>query len=117
MNVTAALDNTVTFACSVSAVQTNSYSLIDISWVFHPTPDEYENITMESFTTSQGLMNEVQYVGISILKIDDVDRTNEGTYYCIAMYSNGINITSDKANLLIKNEDIGIMLNNIITII
>lgn len=106
MNTTVSLNGFATFVCSVSQVQTNSYSLIGIEWIFNPTPESDDsNISVESFVNSKGIMDQVQYIDISILKIDEVDRTNEGTYYCIAMYSSGINITSEKANLQIKQDD------------
>lgn len=106
MNTTAILNQDAAFACIVSPIQTESYSLVNITWKFQPASMNTGSGSggLDDTTTviiSEGVMDGFPYPGTSLLKIKSVNMTNEGDYFCTAQFTDGRNITSQSVTLQI----------------
>lgn len=110
INTTASLNQSAAFSCIVSPVQTDSYSLVNITWMFRSESmiigSGSGSESIDSITTvviSEGVMDRFPYLGTSILKIENVNLTNEGEYFCTARFTDDRNITSQPATLQISS--------------
>ena len=48
---------------------------------------------------TDGVIEELSQTGTSILKVSNISEQNRGQYFCVALYSDDLNITSDSAYL------------------
>ena len=59
---------------------------------------------------TNGVIEELPQTGTSILKVSNISEQNRGQYFCVALYSDDLNITSDSGYLDIGKHTIYMML-------
>ena len=105
-NASALLGYDAAFTCTIQPVQTDSSSLITITWMFQQEvmPDSGSGSVLGSaFSDNElvtdGVIEKLSQTGTSILKVSNISEQNRGQYFCVALYSDDLNITSDSAYL------------------
>ena len=108
-NTSALLGYDAAFTCTIQPVQTDSNSLITITWMFQQEviPDSGSGSVLGSDFSeydcatdiTNGVIEELPQTGTSILKVSNISEQNRGQYFCVALYSDDLNITSDSAYL------------------
>jgi hypothetical protein len=90
VNTSAPTNGTAAFTCTISP----DVELINITWFF----DDFDALDV-AMAIDVGVVQNFSQSGVSILIISNVSDDREGSYRCVAFFTNGINISSNDAFL------------------